>query len=228
MSLESAATEEKASVAIRILLVDDHGVVRAGLRGLLEAEPDFEVVGEADNGMRAVQLAHRLRPDVVVTDLLLPDIDGVAVTQQIRSELPETQVIILTGVNEQDPWLVRAIRAGAISYIAKTADVHEVLRAIRQAATGEVYVSSRVAARLMQEVRSPHQVCLTDRERDVLREIIVGRADKEIAQSLAIALSTVKTHVRSILEKLGVDSRTQAVVHVLRNKMLSLDELGGT
>jgi len=104
--------------------------------------------------------------------------------------------------------VVRAIRAGASSYIVKTSDVQELVQAIRVAALGQVYVSSRVAARLMQEVQSPHQVCLTDRERDVLREIVVGRTDKEIARSLAIALSTVKTHVRSILDKLGVDSRT--------------------
>jgi DNA-binding NarL/FixJ family response regulator len=121
--------------------------------------------------------------------------------------------------------VVRAIRAGAISYIMKTADVEDLVQAIRQGALGQVYVSSRVAGRLMQEVRSPHQIRLTDRERDVLREIVIGRTDKEIARSLAIALSTVKSHVRSILDKLGVDSRTQAVVHVLRHNMLSLDEL---
>ena len=212
-------------MAVRILLIDDHGVVRTGLRAVLEAQDNFEVVGEADTGARALQLAHKLRPDVVLTDLLLPDMDGVAVTQRLRAELPETQVVVLTSISEQDHWVVRAIRAGASSYIVKTEDVQELVQAIRQAAVGQVYVSSRVAARLMQEVHSPHQICLTDRERDVLREIVVGRTDKEIARSLAIALSTVKTHVRSILDKLGVDSRTQAVVYVLRHNMLSLDEL---
>ena len=212
-------------MAVRILLIDDHRVVRTGLRALLDAEADFEVVGEADNGTHGICLAHKLRPDVVLTDLLLPDLDGVAVTQRLRAELPQTQVVVLTSVSEQDQWVVRAIRAGAISYIVKSAAVEELVETIRRAAAGQAYVSSRVAARLMLEVQSPRTVRLTDREREVLREIAIGRTDKEIARSLAIALSTVKTHVRSILDKLGVDSRTQAVVHVLRNNMFSLDEL---
>jgi two-component system, NarL family, response regulator LiaR len=212
-------------VAIRILLIDDHRVVRTGLRALLEAEADFEVVGEADTGTRALSLARKLRPDVVLTDLLLPDLDGVTLTQRLRDELPTTQVVILTSLSDQDQWVVRAIRAGAISYLMKSADVEELIETVRRAAAGQVYVSSRVVARLMLEVQSPHDVRLTDREREVLRQIAIGRTDKEIARSLAIALSTVKTHVRSILDKLGVDSRTQAVVHVLRYKLLSLDEL---
>ena len=212
-------------MSVRILLIDDHRVVRTGLRAVLEAEADFAVVGEADNGTRAVSLAHELRPDVVLTDLLLPDLDGVAVTQRIRAQLPDTRVVILTGVSDQDEWVVRAIRAGVVSYVMKTADVAELVQTIRQAAQGQVHLSSRVAARLMQEVQSPHHVTLTDREREVLREIATGRTDKEIARSLAIALTTVKSHVRSILDKLGVDSRTQAVVHVLRYNMLSPDEL---
>ena len=212
-------------MAVRILLIDDHHVVRMGLRAVLEAEADFAVVGEADNGTRGLCLAHKLRPDVVLTDLLLPDLDGVAVTQRLRAGLPETQVVVLTSLSDQDHWVVRAIRAGAISYIVKSADVKELIETIRRAAAGQVYLSSRVAARLMLEVQSPHNVRLTEREREVLREIAIGRTDKEVARSLAIALSTVKTHVRSILDKLGVDSRTQAVVYVLRNNIFSLEEL---
>jgi NarL family two-component system response regulator LiaR len=212
-------------VAVRILLIDDHRVVRTGLRALLEAEADFEVVGEADNGTQGICLANKLRPDIVLTDLLLPDLDGVAVTQRLRAGLPNTQVVVLTSISEQDHWVVRAIRAGAISYLVKSADVGELVETLRRAAAGQVYLSSRVAARLMLEVQSPHNVRLTDREREVLREIAIGRTDKEIARSLAIELSTVKTHVRSILDKLGVDSRTQAVVYVLRYNMFSLDEL---
>ena len=212
-------------MAVRILLIDDHRVVRTGLRALLDAEADFEVVGEADNGTHGLRLANKLRPDVVLTDLLLPDLDGVAVTQRLRAGLPETQVVVLTSIGDQDHWVVRAIRAGAIGYIVKSADVRELVETIRQAAVGQVYLSSRVAARLMLEVQSPHNVRFTDREREVLREIAIGRTDKEIGRSLTIALSTVKTHVRSILDKLGVDSRTQAVVYVLRNNMFSLDEL---
>ena len=212
-------------MTVRILLIDDHHVVRTGLRAVLEAEVDFEVVGEADNGSRGVCLADELRPDVVLTDLLLPDLDGVAVTQRIRAQLPDTRVVILTSVSDQDRWVVRAIRAGAVSFVMKSADVAELVQTIRQAAQGQVCLSSRVAARLMQELQSPHQVTLTDREREVLWEIADGRTDKEIARSLDIALSTVKSHVSSILDKLGVDSRTQAVVQVLRYNVFSPDQL---
>ena len=212
-------------MTVRILLIDDHSIVRAGLRAVLEAEADFEVVGQADNGTRGVFLAERLRPAVVVTDLLLPDLDGVSVTERIRAQIPETHVVILTSVSEQDQWVVRAIQAGAVGYVMKSANVALLVQTIRQAAQGQVYLSSQVAVRLMQEVRAPHRVTLTDREREVLREIAMGRTDKEIARALAIGLSTVKSHVRSILDKLGVASRTQAVVHVLRCNMFSPDEL---
>lgn len=211
-------------MTVRILLVDDHGVVRTGLRAVLEAEADFEVVGEADTGTRAVWLAQELRPDVVLTDLLLPDLDGVAVTQRIRAQLPEAQVVILTSVSNQEQWIVRAVRAGAVSYVMKSANIAELFQTIRQAAQRQVYLSPQVAARLMQEVQSPHQVTLTDRERGVLREIAEGRADKEIARSLDITLSTVKSHVRSILNKLGVDSRTQAALYAVRTQMISPPE----
>jgi DNA-binding NarL/FixJ family response regulator len=134
-------------------------------------------------------------------------------------------VVILSSVSDQDDWMVRAIRAGAVSYIVKSAEVERLIQAIRHAAAGEVSVSQRVAARLMQEVQSPHHLRLTERERAVLCEIASGRTDKEIARSLTISLSTVKTHVRSILDKLDVDSRTQAVVYVLRHNLFSLDDL---
>ena len=152
-------------MSVRILLIDDHSIVRAGLRAVLEAEADFEVVGQADNGTRGVFLAQRLRPAVVVTDLLLPDLDGVSVTERIRAQIPETHVVILTSVSEQDQWVVRAIQAGAVGYVMKSANVAQLVQTIRQAAQGQVYLSSRVAVRLMQEVRASHRVTLTDRER---------------------------------------------------------------
>ena len=213
-------------MTIRILLIDDHSVVRAGLRAVLEAEPDLEVVGEAASGERAVNLARRLRPDVVLTDLLLPDMDGISVTQSVRADLPETQVVILTSVSDQDASVVRAVRAGAVGYVLKSADLAELVQSIRSAATGQVHLSPRAAARLMQEMRAPaHELPLTEREREVLRELAVGRTNKEIARSLDIALTTVKSHVRAILDKLGVDSRTQAAVQALQSHMLSPDEL---
>src|SRR5918912_23336 len=183
-------------MTIRVLLIDDHPVVRAGLRAVLETESDLEVVGEADSGGHTPRVQHKLRPDIVVTDLLLPDVDGVAVTQRIRADQPETQVLILTSVDEEDASVVRAVRAGAIGYVLKSANIADLVQTIRQAAAGQVHLSSRAAARLIQEMRSPtNQLPLTDRERQVLREIAIGRTNKEIARSLDIALTTVKSHV---------------------------------
>jgi two-component system, NarL family, response regulator LiaR len=218
------STEGK-EMAVRLLLVDDHQLVRSGLRAVLAAEPDFDIVAEAGTGARALCLARRLRPDVVLTDLLLPDLDGVALTQRIRAELPDVQVVVLSSVSDQDDWMVRVIRAGALSYVVKTADIAELIQTIRQAAAGESRLSPRVVTRLMQEMQAPHEARLTGRERDVVREIALGRTDKEIARAFALSLSTVKTHVRSILDKLGASSRTEAVVRVLQSNLCSFDEL---
>ena len=213
-------------MSIRVLLIDDHPVVRAGLRALLETESDLEVVGEADGGIPAISLARKLRPNIVLTDLLLPDVGGVAVTQSIRAELPDTQVVILTIVSEEDASVVRAVRAGAIGYVLKDAETDVLVQTIRSAAEGQAHLSPRAAARLMQEMRSPrNEGLLTDREREVLREVAIGRTNKEIARSLHIAETTVKSHVRAILDKLGVRSRTQAALQALRSEMLSPDEL---
>jgi two-component system, NarL family, response regulator LiaR len=214
---------------IRVLLVDDHPVVRAGLRALLEAQLDLEVVGEADAGVPAISLARKLRPDVVVTDLLLPDVDGVAVTQSIRADCADTQVIILTSVSDEDGSVIRAVRAGAIGYVVKDADTEALVQIIRLAAEGQVHLSPRAAARLMEEMRAPNKEgLLTSRQREVLREIAVGRTNKEIARSLHIGLSTVKCHVRVILDKFGVESRTQAALEALRSQTVSLEELTAT
>jgi DNA-binding NarL/FixJ family response regulator len=213
------------TMAIRVLLVDDHAVVRAGLRAVLEDQPDVEVIGEADNGAAAVRVARKLRPDVVVTDLLLPEVDGIAATQIIRTELPQTQVVILTSVSEDDASVVRAVRAGAIGYVHKNSQIDVLLQTIRSAAQGQVQLSARAAARLVQEMRSPkdHPV-LTDREREVLQHITRGHTNKEIAVSLNIAETTVKSHVSAILDKLGVQSRTQAALQAIQSELLSPDQ----
>jgi two-component system, NarL family, response regulator LiaR len=212
-------------MTVRVLLIDDHPVVRAGLRALLETESDVEVVGEAAGAVSGIGVARRLRPDVVLTDLLLPDGDGVAVTQSIVAELPGTQVVVLTSASEDDVSVVRAIRAGAIGYVLKSADTAALVQTIRSAAAGQVQLSPRAAARLMQDMRSPQNALLTDREREVLRAIALGHANKDIARSLHIAESTVKSHVRAILDKLGVQSRTQAALAAVRSHILSPDEL---
>ena len=211
---------------IRVLLIDDHPVVRAGLVALLDDELDLEVVGEAAGGSAGIDLARKVRPDIVLTDLLMPDVDGIVVTQTIRAEIPDARVIVLTSVGDEHAWVVRAVRAGAIGYVSKAADAYEVVQAIRSVVDGQVHLSPRAAARLMQEVRSPRdEVGLTSREREVLREMAAGRTNKQIAQSLQIALSTVKCHVRAILDKLEAESRTQAALRALSAQLVSPDDL---
>ena len=213
-------------MAIRILITDDHGVVRQGLRMFLSLEPDLEVVGEASNGREALALARELRPDVVLMDLLMPVMDGIEATQAIRAELPEVEVIALTSVLE-DTSVSGAVRAGAIGYLLKDTDSEELERAIQAAAEGRVHLAPEAAARLMREVRAPESPEeLTEREAEVLRLVARGHANKQIASSLFVSEKTVKAHVSSILMKLGVQSRTQAALHAVRTGLVSTEELG--
>ncbi len=213
-------------MATRILITDDHGVVRQGLRMFLSLEPDLEVVGEASNGREALSLARELKPDVVLMDLLMPVMDGIAATEAIRSEMPEVEVIALTSVLE-DTSVSGAIRAGAIGYLLKDTDAEELKRAIQAAAEGRVHLAPEAAARLMREVRAPESPDnLTERETEVLRLLARGHANKQIANSLFVSEKTVKAHVSSILMKLGVQSRTQAALHAVRTGLVSTEELG--
>ena len=213
-------------MAVRVLIADDHDVVRQGLRTFLELDPELEVVGEAVDGREAVRLAHRLRPEVVLMDLLMPELDGIAATQIIRRELPDTEVVALTSVLE-DASVVGAVRAGAIGYLLKDTKAQELRHAIKAAAAGQVQLSPQAAARLMREVVAPERPeALSEREVDVLRLLARGLANKEIARHLSIAEKTVKTHVSSILGKLGVQSRTQAALYAGRIGLVPLAELG--
>ncbi|HEX6606782.1 MAG TPA: response regulator transcription factor [Chloroflexia bacterium] len=201
---------------IRILLVDDHSVVRKGLRMFLSLDPELEVVGEARDGAEAVRMAHELKPDVVLMDLLMPVMDGIQATATIRRELPDTEVLALTSVLE-DSSVVGAVRAGAIGYILKDTEADELRRAIKAAAAGQVQLAPQAAERLLREVRTPESPeALTERETDVLRLVAKGRANKEIAHELNIGEKTVKSHVSSILAKLNVPSRTQAALYAVR------------
>jgi DNA-binding NarL/FixJ family response regulator len=213
-------------MAIRILIADDHAVVRQGLRMFLGLDPDLEVIGEAVDGAEAVRLAHELRPDVVLMDLLMPAMDGIAATAAIRGELPDIEVIALTSVLE-DASVVGAVRAGAIGYLLKDTQSDELRRAIKAAASGQVQLAPQAAARLMREVRAPESPeALTERETAVLRLLAVGKANKEIARELSVGEQTVKSHVSNILAKLGVQSRTQAALHAARIGLVPADELG--
>jgi DNA-binding NarL/FixJ family response regulator len=211
---------------IRVLITDDHSVVRQGLRMFLSLDPDIQVVGEASDGREALDMARILRPDVVLMDLLMPVMAGIEATQLIRKEMPDVEVVALTSVLE-DASVTGAVRAGAIGYLLKDTNVEELHRAVRGAAEGRVYLASEAAARLMREVRAPEDPeALTDREAEILMLLARGKANKQIASSLYISEKTVKAHVSAILMKLGVQSRTQAALHAIRTGLVSIDELG--
>jgi two-component system, NarL family, response regulator LiaR len=214
------------AVKIRTLITDDHKVVRRGLRGFLELDSGLEVVGEASNGEEAIEMALRLKPDVVLMDLLMPVMDGIEATRGIRLRLPEVEVVALTSVLE-DASVTGAIKAGAIGYLLKTTEADELCEAIRAAAAGQVRLAPEAAARLMREVRAPESPkALTKREAEVLKLVARGKANKQVARELFIDEKTVKSHVHSILSKLNVKSRTQAALYAVRVGLVAVDDLG--
>lgn len=216
-------------MAIRILLADDHSVVLEGLRMFLGRDPELLVVGEANDGAEAIQLARQLRPDVVLMDLLMPVVDGIAATATIRQECPETEIIAMTSVLESAT-VVGAIKAGAIGYLLKDTQAAELRRMIKAAASGQVQLSPQASAYLMRAVRvdearmEKEKEPLTSRETDVLRLLAQGFSNKEIARQLQLVEDTIKTHVRHILAKLGVQSRTQAVLCALDLGLVSAEQ----
>jgi NarL family two-component system response regulator LiaR len=210
-------------MSIHVLIVDDHSVVRRGLRMFLEDDPELEIVGEARDGAEAVAQAQALKPDVVLMDLLMPVMDGIAATGIIRQQLPDTEVIALTSVLE-DASVAGAVNAGAIGYLLKDTRSDELCRAIKAAAAGQVQLSPSAAARLLREVRRPDSPeALTVRETDVLRLLAEGKTNKQIAADLCVGENTVRTHVSSILAKLGVQSRTQAALYAVQVGLAKLD-----
>ena len=202
---------------IRILIVDDHSVVRQGLRMFLQIDQDLCIVGEASNGEEAVEEARKLNPDIVLMDLLMPGMDGIEANEIIRKELPDTEVIALTSV-ATDQMVIGAMRAGAIGYILKDTGGEDLRIAIKAAAAGQVLLSPQVAAHLISAFReqpvSPGT--LTKRELEVLGCIANGESNKEIAARIFVSEETVKTHVSNILGKLGMTSRTQAALYAMR------------
>jgi DNA-binding NarL/FixJ family response regulator len=205
--------------AIRVLIVDDHAVVREGLRTFLELQDGIEVAGEAVDGEDALRESERLKPDVVLMDLVMPKLDGVGAMRELRRRVPEARVIVLTSFLE-DERLLPAVRAGAAGYLLKNVQPQELARAIRTAAAGEALLDPAVAARLVEALeedgRDARAEQLTPREREVLALIGRGFANKRIALELGIAEKTVKTHVGNVLSKLGVADRTQAALYAAR------------
>jgi DNA-binding NarL/FixJ family response regulator len=209
-------------VSVRILVTDDHPVVRAGLSGMLSGEPDFEVVGEAQNGKEAVTFVGELKPDVVLMDLRMPEMDGVTAIEHIKSSYPGVHILVLT-TYESDADILRAIETGATGYLLKDTPREELFGAIRTVAQGQSPLAPGVAARLMQRVRDPEEEGLSTREIEVLELVAHGTSNKEIAKQLWVSETTVKSHMLHIFDKLGVTDRTAAVTEALKRGIIRLE-----
>lgn len=207
---------------IRLLIVDDHPVVRAGLVGMLAGWPEFVVVGEAVDGVEALQKCIELHPDVVLMDLRMPRMDGVTAIEHIRRQWPEVHVLVLT-TYDTDADILRAIEAGATGYLLKDAPREELYRAIRAAARGETVLAPPVATKLMARMRHPGEERLSARELEILTLVAQGKSNKEIARHLHISQATVKSHLLNIYEKLGVSDRTAAVTESLKRGYIRLE-----
>lgn len=199
---------------IRVLIVDDHPIVRHGLRMYLDVDPEIEIVGEAADGAQAVRVAEQLRPDVILMDLLMPGMDGIAATNLIRRRVPEARILVLTSAS-QDLLVVDAMAAGASGFLPKDAEVQEMRLAVKSTHSGQTYISQKLASQMVgQLAEAARTTPLTDREEEILQLLAKGYSNKEIAASLQIGIPTVKTHVSTVLGKLGVASRTQAALQV--------------
>ena len=226
---------ETATLPIRILIADDHAIVREGLRALLDTEPGMELVGEAVDGIDAVAKARALAPDVILLDMVMPRQDGLAALTQIKTDDPDARVLILTSFAE-DETLFPAIKAGALGYLLKDSPPPQLLQAIRDVHAGQSSLHPTVARRLLQELNAPDSWAanplkdsadgpdaLTEREIDVLRGVARGLSNQEIAAELVISERTARTHVSNILDKLHLDNRTQAALYALRAGIADLD-----
>lgn len=208
---------------IRVMLVDDHNVVRSGLATFLKAYDDLELVGEAKNGIEAVNLCHQNPPDVILMDLMMPEMDGIAATRAILTGYPDIKIIAMTSFEDEE--LVQGVlSAGAISYLLKNITSDELARAIREAVSGRSTLSPEAAQALVHATRSPQHTLfeLTEREREVLDLVVQGYSNQQIADHLFISLATVKAHISNILSKLQVSSRAEAIAYAIKHKMVSL------
>jgi NarL family two-component system response regulator LiaR len=212
---------------IRILVADDHGIVRKGICALLQTEPDLKVVGEARNGQEAIHLALRLQPDVILMDLVMPEVDGLEAIRRILAQQPAARILVLTSF-AADEKVFPAIRAGAVGYLLKDAEPTELIRAIHQVHGGESSLHPSIARRLLTELSAPPGQdpafeALTQREREVLQFVARGHSNRQIADQLGISETTVRTHMSSILNKLKLSNRTQVALFALREGLVRLD-----
>ena len=214
---------------IRVLLADDHAILRKGIRALLSTELDIEVVGEAGDGVEALAQAEALRPDVILMDLVMPNVDGIEATRQVTTRQPAVRVLVLTSFVADDK-VFPAIKAGALGYILKDTSPDDLVRAIRQVYRGEPTLEPEIARKVLFELAQPPKQPptldpLTGRELEVLRLIATGKSNREIADQLVVAELTVRTHVSNILGKLHLASRTQAALYALKEGLASLDDV---
>jgi two-component system, NarL family, response regulator LiaR len=214
---------------IRLIIADDHSIVRKGIRALLATEPDIQVVGEAGDGQEAVSQARALRPDVILMDLVMPKMDGIEATRQISASLPATRILVLTSFAADDK-VFPAIKAGALGYLLKDSSPEDLVRSIHQVQRGEPSLEPSIARKVLQELSHPTKDELTtdplsERELIVLRLIAQGRSNREIGETLFISEATVRTHVSNILGKLHLASRTQAALYALKEGLASLDDI---
>lgn len=215
---------------IHVLIVDDHAIVRDGIRSLLTTIPDIDVVGEAGNGREAITYFTRFQPDVVLMDLVMPDVDGIQATQAIIEMEPEAKIIVLTSFSTDDK-VFPAIKAGASGYLLKNSDADELVRSIHEVERGESSIDPKIARKLLRELadpppkQQPSEVDpLTERELEVLKLVARGQSNAEISEQLVISEGTVRTHVSNILGKLHLASRTQATLYALRKGIASLED----
>lgn len=209
------------SAPIKVMIVDDHAMVRTGLATFLEISDGMVLVGEAINGEEAIRLCEQERPDVILMDLFMPDMDGVAATRAIRSQFPETQVIVITSFQEGD-MVQDAIQAGAISYLLKNVSMDELVNAIRAAHQGKATMAQEAIQALVQQTSHPQEIGhdLTPREMEILELLVEGLNNPEISKKLHISIGTTRTHVSNIFSKLGVTNRAEAITLALRNNLV--------
>jgi DNA-binding NarL/FixJ family response regulator len=216
---------------IRVLLVEDHAMVRKGIKLFLQEYEGISIIGEAANGLKAIELADQLRPDVILMDLSMPIMDGVQAIRRILSVHPDQRIVVLTGSAEEDD-MMSALQAGAMGYLKKDARVEELIQSIRDAHTGVPTIDPRMAWKMLQRkngvpVKKPTRGLLSDRELDVFRLFSLGMTDEEVANELVISTVTVRTHINRIMQKMGVESRVQAALYGLRLGLASIHETRG-
>lgn len=208
---------------IRVVFVDDHEMVRIGVSSYLSAQPDIEVIGEADNGRKGVELCLELRPDVILMDLVMNEMDGIEATKEIMNKWPEAKIIIVTSFLD-DEKVYPALEAGATSYLLKTSKASEIANAVRATFHGQSILEPEVTGKMMMKMRQKDTVHLhdqlTSREMEILLLMAQGKTNQEIADELFIALKTAKTHVSNILSKLDVQDRTQAVIYAFKHSLV--------